>query len=131
MGDGRVLVGNRVRLGHRHDAHRAAGTRFDTGRCHPNMNSAIGKYVNLAEKFVDGRLTAPDFERLYLRLFESEQRALSEDAFVVVERNFYAVEDYVAEPGLRTSGADLDDEGLRDRVRLPLADLRRFRRAVQ
>jgi predicted Ser/Thr protein kinase len=84
--------------------------------------SAIEPFRNLLEAFVDGRLSASDFQAKYLQAYLGDQESdYSFDVFNVVDRFFAEVDAYVDDERLRdpTEG-DLGPDELRERARLLL-----------
>jgi hypothetical protein len=73
------------------------------------------RYATLAQSFVDGEISAVQFEDSYLTLFRNETKYIPEEFATPINEIFYDVDAYVADPALREDG-DLDDNQLKDRV---------------
>jgi hypothetical protein len=71
------------------------------------------KYRDLIFKFVSSEISADEFESAYLKLFKHDKDQVSGTEFNTLEKLFFAVDDYVADPGLRQAVDGLDDEELR------------------
>lgn len=82
----------------------------------------IAKFIVLIQTFVDGKISASQFEASYLELFKNEWRALSESAYEVLNDLFLDVDAYCAAASLRDAG-DLDDRELLERAKAALAKL--------
>jgi hypothetical protein len=65
---------------------------------------------SLITRFVEGQMTAKAFEKAFLTAWHHERDAATRVPFAV-DRLFYEVDAYCADPDLRAP-ADLDDEGL-------------------
>lgn len=75
------------------------------------------KYRDLIFRFVGHGISADEFEPAYLKLFKHDRDQLSGAEFNTLEKLFFAVDDYVADPRLRQAVDGLDEEQLRDRAR--------------
>lgn len=82
----------------------------------------VADYAELIRLFLDGHLSAGDFEMAYLRRFKSETRTMPPSAFRALDRLFAAVDAYCGDPELRDEG-DLDEAGLRRAARRALTAL--------
>jgi hypothetical protein len=82
------------------------------------------KYKSLISQFINGQISASDFERSYLKTLKNETEMIGGDAFDILEDLFTSADDYVADPELRSRllaenldfhkyGKPLDDEELR------------------
>lgn len=88
-----------------------------------NLHGIAG-YIDLISRFEAGQITAPQFEREYLTRFKNDKVAYSDDVFEILNELFYAVDDYVENPAIRTSPEDLDEDQLRERAATALHNLR-------
>lgn len=75
------------------------------------------KYRDLIFRFVNRQISAEEFEPAYLKLFKHDKDQVSGPEFNTLEKLFFAVDDYVADPGLRQAVRGLDEEQLRERAR--------------
>ncbi len=73
------------------------------------MSKPIG-WRALITTFVEDQMTAPDFEKAFLTAWNRNRDRHDRVPFAV-DRLFYEVDAYCADPSLRREG-DLDDEGL-------------------
>jgi len=73
----------------------------------------VSKYRDIISDFVSGRVSAQDFESAYLRVFKSDKDQVPGREFNVLEKLFFAVDDYVADPELRKKVSGLSDDELR------------------
>ncbi len=71
----------------------------------------IEKYVVLITKFVEGTISAPQFESSYLDMYKAETEELPENIYNVLNSLFLDTDAYCADDELRDEG-DLDDEQL-------------------
>lgn len=77
------------------------------------MQARSQPYVELIRTFVDRQISADEFEARYLALFKAETgRFADENVFDVLDSLFADVDAYVADPALRDSPEDLDEEQL-------------------
>ena len=86
------------------------------------------RYATLAQSFVDGEISAVQFEDSYLTLFRNEAKYIPEEFATPINEIFYDVDAYVADPALREDG-DLDENQLKDRVAASTAKLQNALRA--
>ncbi len=75
------------------------------------------KYAALISNFVNGRISAHEFETAYLSLFKNDKDQVPGSAFDILDGLFFYVDEYVADPELRNRAGGLDDEELRARAR--------------
>ena len=83
----------------------------------------LGAYVTLLDDFLAGRITAKDFDLEFFRVQGGDRVVRGEPWYSVLQELFYACEDYVTEPELRTDPGDLDDAQLLDAARTARARL--------
>jgi len=76
-----------------------------------NMKSTISPYGILINSFMQGQLSALQFEAEFLKLFEYDNTDFTEEEYKILNALFWAVEDFCAEPKLREEG-DLDENQL-------------------
>ena len=75
------------------------------------------KYRDLIFRFANRKIPVEEFEAAYLRLFKHDKDQVSGPEFNTLEKLFFAVDDYVADPRLRQAVRGLDEEQLRDCAR--------------
>ena len=73
----------------------------------------VAKYKDLISKFVNRQVSAQNFESAYLMVFKTDKDQVPSSEFDVLEKLFFAVDDYVADPELRKKVGGLNDEELR------------------
>ena len=83
----------------------------------------LGSYIGLLDQFASAVVDARTFRAAYLRMFLGDKRLLSNPWYAVLNDLFYACEDYVPQPELRTAPGDLDDAQLLDAARTARARL--------
>lgn len=82
----------------------------------------LKKYTLLITLFVTGKITAHQFEMLYLNMFKGESGLLSEKDYGVLNELFHDVDAYCSDPDLRGED-DLDDQGLLERANVALTKI--------
>jgi Bacterial self-protective colicin-like immunity len=75
------------------------------------------KYKELISSFINGQISAQEFETFYLKLFQYDTNQVPGIEFNILEELFFDVDDYAADPELRERAGGLDDEELRTRAR--------------
>lgn len=75
------------------------------------------KYRELISRFTNQQISVEEFETDYLRLFKHDEDQVACPEFDALEKLFFAVDDYVADPGLRQAVRGLDEDQLRDCAR--------------
>ncbi|SPM37733.1 hypothetical protein MRAB57_5582 [Mycobacterium rhizamassiliense] len=75
------------------------------------------KYKDLISRFINRRISAEEFESAYLVLFKNDNDQVSGTEFNTLEKLFFAIDDYVADPKLRKAVHGLDGEQLRASAR--------------
>jgi hypothetical protein len=83
----------------------------------------LSSYVALLDQFVASEVTAEQFDLEYLRMFLGDHRMFGDPWYPVLNDLFYACEDYVIQPELRTEPGDLDEAQLLDAARTARARL--------
>ena len=83
----------------------------------------LSDYVALIREFIDGRITAAEFERSFLDRYRSDDEIRPEDEFRALERLFGAVDAYMGELPVEDPETDLDEAGLRKYAEDALASL--------
>lgn len=82
------------------------------------------KYKNLISQFINGQITASEFQSAYIQAFKTSEDKLGQDEFDILQYLFTSADGYVADPEsrkqllaaypeLRKYGHGLDDEELR------------------
>jgi len=87
------------------------------------MAGQFGSFVTLARAFVEGRLSASEFEMIFLSVFRGEGDVFSEVRTRELHKLFSDVDAYCDDPEMRDAG-DLNDSDL-------LVSARAFLEAVQ
>ena len=80
-------------------------------------------YVSLLDDFIAGRIGATEFDLAFFRLQEQETVLRDDQSYCILQELFYACEDYVIEPELRTEPGDLDEMQLLTAARTARARL--------
>jgi hypothetical protein len=75
------------------------------------MDSRIVPFRVAAVAFLDGRISAPEFETLFLALFRGVGKGLIGPLAQELDRLFGAVDAYCSDPELRDD-FDIDEQGL-------------------
>jgi hypothetical protein len=88
------------------------------------MTSSTLPYQQLVESFVEGKLSAIQFEAEYLRLFKYDT-SRSKEAYPILSNLFWAVEDFCVYPELRDE-SDLDENQLLQAAKVALEVLRKL-----
>ena len=73
----------------------------------------VAKYRDLIADFVGGRMSAQNFESAYLQVFKTDKDQVPGREFDVLEKLFFAIDDYIADPELRDTVGGLNDDELR------------------
>ena len=90
----------------------------------PYDPSDVKPYVAMIEAFLSGRMTAGEFERVYLRAFKDDPTDWPEPIFQLLNEVFLDLDAYCPDPVLRDAFA-IDEAELRTRVERSLVALRR------
>src|SRR5688572_27426580 len=85
---------------------------------------ALEKYLKLIFNFVQGNITADEFEASYLSFFKYETHKFGDEDFEVLDRLFGDVDAYCPDPQLRDQD-DLDEKALLESAKRALAELDR------
>jgi self-protective colicin-like immunity protein len=80
-------------------------------------------YVDLLRWFVDGQLSAPEFERRYLRLVKDDQVIHGEPAFGIIDGLFFYVDEYFDDPDYTEQQRVAAEDELRGHARDALSAL--------
>ena len=92
----------------------------------PSRLPNVSAYIDLLDRFIERGITAPEFEKSFLRMMKSERRTLGEPIYPLLQELFEDADAYVERPELRTEAEDLDDEQLLEcarRTRQALRDI--------
>lgn len=76
----------------------------------------VDDYIQLLDRFLEGQIDAVAFEGSYQSMFKAEQRAMSDEAFSILDRLFAEVDAFCADATLRDEH-DLDEGGLMQAAR--------------
>lgn len=71
----------------------------------------ISYYLSLIRNFIEGAISAPEFEHYYLRTFLADDRVLPQDIYEVLQKLFTDVDAYCQDASIRGPG-DLDEADL-------------------
>ncbi len=86
------------------------------------MKSPHNDYLKLLRSYLSGAITGEELQRCYLEMFKTEDRAMSEKLFGVLDEVFGDIDSYCPDPILlaelrkQRGNWHLDDEALRVRV---------------
>lgn len=83
-------------------------------------------YGVLLRQFVDRRITADEFEVVFLRLYKHDPEEWPSEVFVVLDTLFADVDDYCADETLRVEVGGLDAAALRKRATVAFARLEKL-----
>jgi hypothetical protein len=83
----------------------------------------LSEYVTLIRNFVEGGVSAHEFERDYLQMFKSDVARRPRQQFEILNRLFSDVDAYCADPDLR-SDDDIDENQLRTSAGSALRELK-------
>lgn len=78
------------------------------------MPVPLHRYAVPLRAFVEGRLTAAEFEVLYLAVFKGDDTIHGPPVFNVLDRMFAEVDEYVDDPDLRARAGGTDEAHLRE-----------------
>ena len=78
--------------------------------------AALAPYALLLRLFIDDRVTGEEFEVVYLPLYKNDATSWSSEIFDVLDGFFADVDDFCADPVLRSEVVGLDEIELRRRA---------------
>jgi hypothetical protein len=81
----------------------------------------VAPYRVLLGLLVNNRISADEFEALFLPLYKGDLTKWPEEIYKILNQLFYAVDDYNHDPDLRDN--DVDETELRNRAALALREL--------
>ena len=84
----------------------------------------VEPYVRLLDRFLDGELTAAEFEGEFLDRYKDDDSDWPEPVFDVLDALFASVDDFCDDPELRREVGGLDEAGLRAAAAAARAALR-------
>jgi len=87
-----------------------------------NVSEHIENYVTNIKQFVDGEITACQFEVSYLKAFKKQEKELPENVFEILNELFTDTDAFCSDPELREED-DIDDQELLRRAELALKRL--------
>jgi hypothetical protein len=79
---------------------------------HPSEFPDVSSYLDLIDRFMGRDISAPDFEKFFLRAMKSERRTLGDPVYPILQELFEDADACVEQSELRTEPEDLDDEQL-------------------
>jgi len=95
-----------------------------------SRSRSVQALLDLIESFVEGRISAAEFERRYMLEFQArDDGTWREEEYQLLNGLFGAVDAFCADPRLRDPRQDLDETGLRAAARRVLEQLPRTRPA--
>jgi hypothetical protein len=80
---------------------------------HDQVRPDLVDYARLIEDFVSGKITGPEFETAYLRLFKNDPVSHGESAFMILDRLFSDVDEYFDDPDSSEADRRQEEENLR------------------
>lgn len=84
---------------------------------------AVAPYAVLLRQLIDGRVSGEEFEVVFLSLYKQDATAWPPELFDVLDGFFADVDDFCADPVLRSEVEGIDESELRDRAAATLASL--------
>lgn len=84
-----------------------------SGRGRGDWIPRILPYVILLSAFTERRITAREFEQLYMAIFKNDPNEWESPVFGVLDSLFGDVDEYCSDPVLRAEVGGIDDEELR------------------
>jgi hypothetical protein len=84
----------------------------------------MAPYAVMLRLFVDGAMTADEFEVVFLRLYKQDPTDWPPEIFNLLDGFFADVDEYCGEDDLREEVHGLDEQTLRERARATLYGLR-------
>ena len=76
------------------------------------MKAPIANYVNIINEFLNGHLSATEFEARYLAMFKNDSSIRPEEEYNALNRLFSDIDMFCADPALSTNH-NLDENQLR------------------
>ena len=86
---------------------------------------ALKKYILIMERFIEGRISALEFERLFLELHRNETHSFSGNAHKYLSILFSDVDIFCASSEIRDEN-DIDEGELKERVSSALDHFRKI-----
>jgi hypothetical protein len=90
----------------------------------------LADYIQLIDSFLRGEISALEFERVYLQMYQEDPTIRPEPEYNILDGLFFGVDAFCADPGLRSSD-DIDEEQLRAEARTALGRLRALATGTQ
>jgi len=87
-----------------------------------NICGHIEGYVTNIKQFVDGEISASQFEESYSNIFKNHENLLPENVFEILNELFLDIDAYCSDPELMEED-DIDDQELMRRAELALERL--------
>lgn len=84
-------------------------------------------YLALVERFLDGTITAEEFEKAFLNSFKAEPASLDNELYKILDKLFGAVDSYwhECEPGSETA-FEISEDALREASSSALVQLKQY-----
>lgn len=83
-----------------------------SGRDRSDWIPRVLPYVILLSAFIERRITAKEFEQLYMAIFKNDPSKWEPPVFDVLDSLFGDVDEYCSDPVLRVEVGGMDDEEL-------------------
>lgn len=84
---------------------------------HDQIKRMLDGYEPIIRQFVDGEVSAENFESAFLTHFKNDRHQVIGEEFDVLDKLFADVDQYVSEPELRETVGGIDADALRARAR--------------
>jgi hypothetical protein len=81
------------------------------------MGEVVTTYLDLLNEFLDGKVTARQFQSQFFRVYKNDMREMTRAEFEALDWLFGEVDDYTCYPDIRQEVGGLDDDELLDRAR--------------
>ena len=91
-----------------------------------SWDGVVAPYAILLRLFIDGRMTAGEFEVIFLSLYKNDPTDWPGEIFDVLDRLFGDVDDFVADDRLRTETGGIDADELRHRASATFDQLKKI-----
>lgn len=82
-----------------------------------SVSRMLENYRDLIRRFVNGAISADEFEADYLARFKDDPNQVTGEEFDILDELFADVDDYASDPTLRASTGGISGEDLRARAR--------------
>lgn len=86
----------------------------------------IDNYNKLINSFINGNISAEEFDLKYLDLFLNDKTSYSQKLYDITQELFYDVEEFCIYPELREEG-EIDEDGLLNSAKIALKRLEEYK----